>query len=96
MSKRIVILNKFGKPDSANNSLAHPEETLDNETLQSTSRSDHNSRGRATKQTGLTCAVSQAQRIMNMCEIDYEIHISLYFSFKSGGIILILFNIKPA
>ena len=32
-------MNKFGNPDSTNNSLAHPEETLHDETLQSTSRS---------------------------------------------------------
>ena len=41
------------------------------------------------------CAVSQAEHILNMCEIGYEIHISLNFSFKFGGIIVILFNIKP-
>ena len=31
---------------------------------------------------------------MNMCEVDYDIHISLNFSFKFVGIIFILFNIK--
>ena len=32
--------------------------------------------------------------ILNIFEIGYEIHISLNFSFKFGGIILILINIK--
>ena len=43
----------------------------------------------------LTCAVSQAERILNIFYIDYEMHISLNFSFKFGGIIVIMFNIKP-
>ena len=42
----------------------------------------------------LTCVVSQAERILNMCEIGYEIHISHIVSFKLRGIALILFNIK--
>ena len=41
------------------------------------------------------CVVSQTERILNICEIGYEIHQSLNFSFKLGGIILILLNIKP-
>ena len=81
--------------DSTNNSLAHPEETLNNETLQATVRSGHNGRGQAKAQTELTCDVSQAERILNMCDISYEIHISHNFSFKFGGIILILFIIRP-
>ena len=32
---------------------------------------------------------------MNILEIGYDIHISLNFSFKFGGIILILLYIKP-
>ena len=95
-SIEIVMKNKSGNPYSTNNSLAHPEETLDNETLQATTRSGHNSKVQTTAQTEKMCAVSQAERILNMCEIGYEIHISLNFSFKFGGIILILFNIKPA
>ena len=39
----------------------------------------------------LTCALSQLERILNMCEINYEIYISLNFSFKLVGIILILY-----
>ena len=35
------------------------------------------------------------ERIFNIFEIGYEIHISLNFSFKFCGIIFILFNIKP-
>ena len=42
----------------------------------------------------VTCAVSQVEHILNMCEIGYEIHISLNFPFKFEGIILILFSIK--
>ena len=45
--------------------------------------------------TELMCAVSQAERILNMFKIGHEIHISLNFSSKFGGIILILLNIKP-
>ena len=41
------------------------------------------------------CAMSQAERLLNNFVIGYEINISLNFSFTSGGIILILFNIKP-
>ena len=74
--------NESGYPDSTNNSLAHPEETLDNETLQTTARSDHNGKEQTKAQTELTCAVSQAERILNICEMSYEIHISLNFSFK--------------
>ena len=41
------------------------------------------------------CDVSQAESILNIFVIGYEIHISLNISLKLGGIILILFNIKP-
>ena len=95
MPKEIVTKNKSGNPDSTNNSLSHPVETLDNETLQATTRSGLNDRGQAKAQTELTCAVYQAERIFHMCEIGYEILISLNFSFKFGGLILILFNIEP-
>ena len=40
-------MNKAGNPDSTNSSLEHPEETLDNESLQATTRSGHNGRGQA-------------------------------------------------
>ena len=93
--KEVVMKNKSGNSDSTNHSLAHPEETLDNETLQATSRSGHNGRGQAKVQTGLTCAVSQAEHILNNCEIGYDMHTSLNFSFKFGWIVLILFSIKP-
>ena len=95
MPKEIVTKNKSGSPDSTNNSLAHHEERLDNETLQSTIRSGPNSRGQATMQTKDTCAMFLEELILNMCEIGYEIHISLTFSFKFGGVIFILFSIKP-
>ena len=52
--KEIVMNNKSGNQDSTNNSLAHPDETLDNETLQATTHSGHNSRGQAKAQTELT------------------------------------------
>ena len=87
--------NKPGNANSTNNCLVHPEETPDNVTLQATTRSGHIDRGKAKAQTELTCAVSQAERILNMCEIGYEIHTSLNFSFKFGGVIHILFNINP-
>ena len=79
---------------STNNSLAHPEETLDNETLKATTHSGHNDREQTKVQTKMTCAVFQAEYIFKLCEIGYEIHISLNFLFKFGGIILILFSIK--
>ena len=60
-------MNKSGIPDSTNSSLAHPDETLDNETLQATTRSGHNGRRRAKAQTELSCAVSHVERILNMC-----------------------------
>ena len=91
--KEIVTKNKSGNPDFINNSLAHLVETLDNEILQASTRSGHNSRGQEKMQTKLMCAVSQAE-CLNMCEIGYEIHTSLNFSMKFGGIILIYFNIK--
>ena len=71
--------NKSGNPDSTNNSLEHPEEALDNETLQATTRSGHNGRGQAKAQIELTCAVSQSELILNMCEMSYDNHISLCF-----------------
>ena len=76
MSNEIVTRNKSGNPDSTNNSLAHPEETFDNEALQATTRSGHNGRGQAKAQTELTCAVSQAEHMLNMCVVGYEILIS--------------------
>ena len=93
--KEIITKNKSGNPDSSNNSVAHPEEMLDNETRQATTRSGHNGRGQAKAQTKLTCDVSQAESMLNMCDICYEIHMSQNSSFKFGEIILILFYIKP-
>ena len=43
--KEIVTKNKSENPNSSNNSLKHPEVTLDNETLQAATRSGHNGRG---------------------------------------------------
>ena len=63
--KEIVIKKKSGNPDSTNNSLANPDETLDNKTIQSTTRSGRNGGGQAEAQTELTSAVSQAERILN-------------------------------
>ena len=83
--------NKSGNPDSTNNSLAHPEETLDNETLHATT--SHNGTGHS--KTELKCAVSQAEHTLSMYEISYDMHTYLNFTFKFGGIILILLNIKP-
>ena len=40
--KEIITMNKSGNPDSTNNSLVHPEEKFDNESLQATTRSGHN------------------------------------------------------
>ena len=71
--KEVTTKNKRGKPDSTNNSLAHSEETLDNENLQATTRSGHNSRGQAKAQTELTCAVSQAERILNIGTVCHSI-----------------------
>ena len=93
--KEIVTKNKSGRQDSTNNSLAHPEETLDSETLQATTRSGHGDRGQTKVQTELMCVVSQAEQILNMCEIDYEIHISEFF-IQIWTNILILFDIKLA
>ena len=57
--------NMSGNVDSTNNSLVHPEESLDNETLQVTARSGHNDIGQEVKaQTGLTCVVSQTESIL--------------------------------
>ena len=44
-SKEIDTKNKSGNPDITNNSLAQPEKTLDNETLQAITRPHHNGRG---------------------------------------------------
>ena len=84
-----------GNPDFTNNSLAYPDETFDDEIPQAKTRSGHNGRGQAKVQTKDTCAVSQEERVLNICEIGYEIHVSLNCSFKLGVVILILFNIKP-
>ena len=59
-SQRIRYKKTSGNQNFTNMSLAHPEETLDNETLQAATRSVHNSNGQAKAQTELTCAVSQA------------------------------------
>ena len=66
MPKEIVIKIKSGNPDATNNCLACNEEALDNETLQATTRSGHTDRGQAKAQTELTCALSQAEHILNM------------------------------
>ena len=87
--KEIGTKKKSRNPDS-NKSLAHPEETVDNETLQATTRSGHNGRGHRDR------VVSQAEHILKMCEIGHEIHISRNLSFRFGGIILILLIIKPS
>ena len=63
--QKIVTREKSGNSDSTNNSLAHPEDTLDNETLQATTRSGHNSRRQAKAQTELTC-VSGGAHIEHM------------------------------
>ena len=62
------MMNKSGKPDFTDNRLAHPDETL-----KATTRSGHNGKGQWKAQTELTCAASQAERILNMCEIGYKI-----------------------
>ena len=59
--KEIATKIKSGTQDSTNNSWAHPEETLDNETLQATTRSDHRGREQAKVQVELSCAVSRAE-----------------------------------
>ena len=76
MLKEIDTRNMSGNPDSTNNSLAHPEKTLFNETLQASTHSGSNGRGQAKTQTKDTCAMSQAGCILNMCEIGYAIHVS--------------------
>ena len=65
--KEIATKNKSGNPDTTNNSLTHPEEMLDNETLQASTRSSHDGRGQAKAQTELMCAVPQVEHILNMC-----------------------------
>ena len=80
--KEIVMKNKSGNQYSTSNSLLNPEETLDNETQQATTCSGHNGRRHAKSQTELTCVMSQDERILNMCEIGYKIHISPNFSYK--------------
>ena len=45
-------------------------------------------------QAEFMCAVSQAECILSVCEIGYVIHMSLNFSFKLGGVVIILFYIK--
>ena len=72
--------NKYENPDSTNNSLAHPEETLDNEALQTTTRSGQKGRGQAKAQTELTCAVSQAERILNIIIIIITVISKCHFS----------------
>ena len=77
--KEITAKNKYRNPYSTNNSLAHHDKTLDNETLQATTRSGHNGTGQAKAQTDLMCSMSQARRILNMYESSYEIHVSEFF-----------------
>lgn len=45
--QEVYKMNKFGNPDFLHNSLARPEETLCNETLQVVARSVHNNRCQA-------------------------------------------------
>ena len=59
MPKEIVTKNMSGNPDSTNNSLAHAEETPDNEALRATRRSGHYGGGQVKAQTELTYVVSQ-------------------------------------
>ena len=47
--------------------------------MKPTTRSGHNGVGQAKAQAELTSTESQAESILNMCEIGYEIHISLNF-----------------
>ena len=79
IAQKIAMMNKSGYPDSTNNCLAHPEETLDNENLQATTNSDHDGRGQYKAQADLMCSVSQTERVLSMNEIGYEFHISLNF-----------------
>ena len=58
--KEIAMKKNSGNPDSTNNSLAHPEETPDNETLQATTSKGCKGRGEAKAQAELTCVVSRA------------------------------------
>ena len=62
--KEIATKNKSGKPDFTNNSLVHPQEMLDNETIQATTRSGHNGRGQA-----------KAQNQIDVCHISGGAHI---------------------
>ena len=50
---------------------------------------------RRSQSTDFTCAVSQAVRILNICETFHEIQLPLNFLFKFTGINLVLVNIKP-
>ena len=50
---------------------------------------------RRSRSTDFTCAVSQAVRILNICETFHEIQVPLNFLFKFTGINLVLVNIKP-
>ena len=50
---------------------------------------------RRSKSTDFTCAVSQAVRILNICESFHEIQVPLNFLFKFTEINLVLVNIKP-
>ena len=60
-TKKIVTKNKYGNQDSTNNSLAHPVEMHDNETLQLIQAITAEDKQK--KQTKLTFAVSQAEHI---------------------------------
>ena len=66
---KIATKNKSVNPDSTNNSLAHHEETTDNETLQATTRSGHNCRGQGKAQIELTCAMYQASTYLKCVKL---------------------------
>ena len=50
---------------------------------------------RRSRSTDFTCAVSQAVRILNICETFHEIQVPLNFLFKFTGINLVQLNINP-
>ena len=62
-AQRNCYPKKYGNPNSTNNSLAHSEEMLDNETLQATTRSSHDVRGQVKARTILCCYARETGRI---------------------------------
>ena len=50
---------------------------------------------RRSRSTDFTCVMSQAVRILNICETFHEIQVPLNFLFKFTGINLVQLNIKP-